>query len=254
MAAYRDQGIVLRGKPYRDHDSLVTLFLVNHGKVAAIGRGVRKPKSSLNAGLYPLSYSGFELYRGRSTLESVTGADVIHGFGKIRADLDRIGWATLVAEVVDECFSDHDPAPEAFYILVAGLEALNEGRHPPSAAMAAIWQLLRAAGFVARFDQCPQCGVAVDGALAWGPGAREPVCLECVRTKRAKILSVGVVKTVNRWLMMPAEKFGSVEVRGRLVQEMVDWLSLTMSSQLHRTPRAFGFVSQLLEQEVEEPR
>ncbi|MCL4521991.1 MAG: DNA repair protein RecO [Firmicutes bacterium] len=254
MPAYRDQGIVLRCKLYRDNDSLVTLFLINHGKVAAVGRGVRNPKSPLNGGLYPLSYSGFELYRGRSSLESITTADVIRGFGKIRGDLDRIGWASVLAEVVDECFSDHDPAPEAFYILVAGLQALNEGRHPPSAAMAAIWQLLRAAGFVDRFDYCPHCGVRLDGPLLWVSGAKDPSCPLCAGSKRTKTFSSGAVKTVNRWLEATPDKFGGVEVRGRLIQEMVDWLSMTLASQIHRIPKSLGFINQLLDQEVEEPR
>ncbi len=253
MATYRDQGIVLKSKAYRDHDALVNLFLLNHGKVAAIGRGVRKPKSPLNAGLYPLSYSGFELYRGRSSLESVTSADVIHGFGKIRGDIDRIAWASLIADVASECFSDHDPAPEAFYILVAGMEALNDGRHPPSAAMAALWQLLRAAGFAARFDHCPQCHVPLSGPLLWHPGEGQVICPRCARGAHLKTFSTGALKTVNRWLDMPADKFGAVEVRGRLVGEMVDWLSVTLASQLHRTPRAFAFISQLLDQEVEGP-
>lgn len=256
MGAYQDQGIVLKTKGYRENDGLVTLFLVHQGKVAAVGRGMRKPRSPLLAGLYPLSYSGFELYRGRSSLESVVGAEVIHGFGRIRNDLDRIGWGTLMAEVVDECFSDHDPDPEAFYILVAGLQALNDGRHPPSVVMVAIWQLLRTAGFVGPISHCSICSQELSGSMAMMRGERQPACARCAQTtgRASRIFSAGIVKTVNRWLELPPDRFGGVEVRGRSIAEMVALLTMVMTTHLRRSPRSLGFVTQLLETEREEPR
>jgi DNA repair protein RecO (recombination protein O) len=255
MGAYQDQGIVLKGRAYREQDTLVTLFLINHGKVAAVAKGVRKPRSTLLAGLYPLSYSGFSLYRGRSSLESLTEADLIHGFGKIRDDLERIGWATLIAEVVDECFSDHDPQPEAFYVLVAGLQAMNGGRHPASVAMAAVWQLLKASGFSGQFVRCAKCQAVLAGAMYLARGETEPECAACANGRGSAHVkfSAGVVKTVNRWLAMPAEKFGGVEVRGGQIKEMVDLLTMSLAGHLGRTPRSLTFITQLLDAELEGP-
>ncbi len=256
MAAYQDQGIVLRARPYRENDSLVTLFLINQGKVAAVAKGVRKPRSPLLAGLYPLSYTEFSLYRGRSSLESVVGAEVIHGFGRIREDLDRIGWAALMADVVDECFSDHDSSPEAFYALVAGLETLNEGRHPPSVAMATVWHLLRAAGFAGQFASCAGCQGELKAGMVIRAGHFEPLCADCalMRGGSSTRFSAGAVKTANRWLELPPAKFGGVETRGRLVGEMVRLLTLNLTAHLNRPPRSLQFLGQLMETEVEEPR
>ncbi len=253
MAAYQDQGIVLRGRVYRENDSLVTLFLMNQGKVAAVAKGARKPRSPFLAGLYPLSYTDFSLYRGRSALESVVGAEVIHSFGRIRENLDRIGWAALMADVVDECFSDHDPSPEAFYALVAGLEGLNDGHHAPSVAMAAVWHLLRTAGFAGPFTCCTACQAVLTSGMVILTGHFEPLCQDCARGRGVRF-SAGAMKTVNRWLELPPAKFGGVETRGRLVGEMVRLLTLNLTAHLNRTPRALHFLGQLMETEVEEPR
>lgn len=256
MAVYQDQGVVLRVRPYREADVLVTLFLAQHGKVGAVARGVRRPKSALQAGLHPLCYSGFSLYRGRSSLETVTGAEVIHPFARIRDDLDRIGWATLLAEVVDECFSEHDPAPEALYLLVAGLEAMAEGRHPSTAAMTAIFQLARAAGFLRGFDRCAACGRTLDHDMAVDAARAEPLCPSCGELRGGRIIRVeaGAVKTLRRWLALSGDKFGSVELRGRLIGQMVDLIEVTVTVHNRRPPRALDFVAALIAAERAEDR
>ncbi len=256
MAIYQDQGVVLRVRPYREADVLATLFLAQQGKVSAVARGVRRPKSALAAGLYPLCYSGFSLYRGRSSLETVTGAEVIHPFARLRDDLDRIGWATLLAEVVDECFSERDPSPEAFYLLVAGLEALADGRHAPTAAMTAIFQLARAAGFLRGFDRCAACGRALDQDMAVDAESAEPLCPACgtLRGGRRIRMEAGALKTLRRWLTLPGDKFGSVELRGRLVRQMVDLLEVTVTAHNRRPPRALEFVGVLVSDEREQTR
>jgi hypothetical protein len=85
-------------------------------------------------------------------------------------------------------------------------------------------------------------------------GENAPRCAACARSHIAKPLSVGAVKTMNRWLQVSPDRVAGVEVRGRLVPEMCAWLAWTMDSHLHRVPRTLEFLQQLLDQEVEEPR
>ena len=44
---YTTDAIVLRRADYRDYDRMVTLFSPEHGRIDAIARGCRRPKSAL---------------------------------------------------------------------------------------------------------------------------------------------------------------------------------------------------------------
>ncbi len=45
---------VLHSRPYRDTSALVDFFTLEHGKVSAVVKGARNPKSKFRAVLQPL--------------------------------------------------------------------------------------------------------------------------------------------------------------------------------------------------------
>jgi len=81
---YRDRGIVLRSIKLGEADRIVTFLTEGRGKVRAVAKGIRKPKSRFGARLEPTSHVALQLYEGRN-LDVIPG-----GFNVPRDRIDAM--------------------------------------------------------------------------------------------------------------------------------------------------------------------
>lgn len=250
MAQYQEAAIVLKSRPYREADSLLTLFGQAHGKTGAIAKGVRKPKSKLQAGLYPLSYVMAELYQGRASMATVTGADIIQGFGRMRGDLTALSWGMALADIVDGLWSDHDASPETFQWLIVGFEALNQGKDPATVGMTVAWRCLEVAGYAPEWGFCRDCGqpIGQSGPIVLSLHEGQAQCKECAgpsKDEREK-LSLGSFKTWQQWMTLNPSRLGAVEAHGVVYRELFDLLDRYVVAQVGRRPRSLSFIQSLV--------
>ena len=104
MVQTENTAIVLRHVNYRDNDRMVTLFSPSRGRIDAVIRNCRKPRShNLNAGElfalgdYMLCESG-----GRMTVTSVRLIETFYGLRKDYERLTCATWAAGLTETVIE--------------------------------------------------------------------------------------------------------------------------------------------------------
>src|SRR3989442_13710881 len=107
LATYRDRAVVLRKLDYGEADRIYTLLTREHGKVGAIGRGVRRSTSRLGPSLELFAAIDVQLARGRN-LDVITQVVRLPG-PRIAADLERTAHAGLVAELADRVTEDRHP-------------------------------------------------------------------------------------------------------------------------------------------------
>ena len=71
MSALNTPGLVLRHADYGDYDRMVTLFSPEYGRIDAVARGCRRPKSPLVNAVEPFVSGEFQLYfrKERFTIE-----------------------------------------------------------------------------------------------------------------------------------------------------------------------------------------
>src|SRR5690554_1201034 len=94
------EGFVLKNRKYRETDSILTIFTRKVGKINAIAKGARRPKSNLLAGIQPFCYSEFVLYKGRN-LYTVSQCDSKEIFYPLREDLKKLSYASYLMELVE---------------------------------------------------------------------------------------------------------------------------------------------------------
>ncbi len=177
MALYRDRGVVLRTYKLGEADRILHICTMEHGKVRAVAKGVRKTKSKFGARLEPTSHCALQLYEGRE-LDIVTQAETVDHFRTIREDFDRFAKATSMLEAVDLVLQEGESTPEIYTMLVRALRALAE-HDAPLVAPAFFLKLLAHDGVAPHVDSCVSCGEADEPMVAFDLAAGGTTCVDC---------------------------------------------------------------------------
>ena len=154
--------IVLRRADWRDYDRMVTLFTPAFGRVDAVVRGCRKPKSPLLNAAEPFCAGEYQLLKvgGRVT---VTQARITNSFFELRSDYDRLMhgafWLKLLSEVVVE----DEPNEALFQMTLNALAYLTHSDLPPTLLTAMFeMHLWRITGFSPNVSECIICRTPAD--------------------------------------------------------------------------------------------
>jgi len=123
------KAIVLTRTDYGEADRILTLLTPDFGKVSAIAKGVRRPRSKLAGGLELLSISAVTVLPGKGDLGRLVSARMVHHFSRIIQDIDRTMLAYSFLKLtnrVTEGMADK----EYYQTLENALEALDDKEIP----------------------------------------------------------------------------------------------------------------------------
>jgi DNA repair protein RecO (recombination protein O) len=193
VATFRDEGVVLRSIKLGEADRIVTFATPEHGKVRAVAKGIRKPKSRLAGRLEPLTYVSMMCWKGRD-LDIVNQVEALEHFKAIREDIDRVPVAMTMLEVVDHVALERQAMPELFRMLVGALRTLEE-RPSPALLGSFLWKLLVLEGVGPSVDQCAGCGSETE-LVAFDPGEGGFLCRSCRRGQAVGADTVELVRQV----------------------------------------------------------
>ncbi len=157
MGLYRDEGIVLRTHKLGEADRIVSVLTRQHGKVRAVGKGVRKTKSRFGARLEPPTHLQLQFYEGRGELHIIDQAETLDHFRAIREDLDRLTRAVSMLEAADQLSLEGESNPALYQMLLGALRALA-GHSGPLVVPAFYLKVLSLEGFGSTVDVCIECG------------------------------------------------------------------------------------------------
>jgi DNA repair protein RecO (recombination protein O) len=195
VSLYRDQGVVLRTIRLGEADRIVTLATRDNGKVRAVAKGIRRTTSKFGGRLEPMSHVAVQCWRGRE-LDIVTQAEVIDAFGRVRADLGRVGKAYTVLEVVDQLSQEgHANAP--LYDMVVGALRVLEVGDPPLLVAAFVLKVLAAEGAAPELDVCVACGEDSE-LVAFDPVEGGALCRSCRRGRPLGPDSLALLRAILR--------------------------------------------------------
>src|SRR5919199_5907655 len=154
------EAIVLRGIRYGEADRVLHLYTPHRGRVSAIAKGVRRARSRFGGRLEPFFRLDLVLYEGRSDLLTVTSAETLAGYPRLREDAAALDGAARACEAVARIFDDGEPNPGVYHLLANELALLDRepGRAGKGNALAFRLKLLLAAGFAPQLAGCASCG------------------------------------------------------------------------------------------------
>lgn len=175
---YKTEAIILKQLPTGEADRLLTFYTPYLGKLRAIARGARRPKSKLVGHVEPLVHVQLLVARGRN-LDVVSQAETLEPFVAMRSSLEATSRGLYCAELMDAFAPDGYANPQLFGLLLATLGRLNTGE----TEVALRWfelRLLHLTGFRPELHQCAQCGNALAmEACGFSPEAGGALCSGC---------------------------------------------------------------------------
>jgi DNA repair protein RecO (recombination protein O) len=178
--SFKTEAIVLRSIRYGEADRILHLYSRERGRIGAVAKGVRRPKSRFGGRLEPLFRVGLVLHEGRGELYTVTAVETIHPHAALREHGAALARATEACQAVLRLFDSAEPNVPAYNLLCHELALLDvdPGAAARSQALAFRLKLLLAAGFVPELASCASCGER-EHLGAFSAGAGGVVCAAC---------------------------------------------------------------------------
>ena len=161
----KTEAVVLRSMRYGEADRILHVYTPARGRIGAIAKGVRRARSRFGGRLEPFFRLNIELHEGRGELMTVTGAQTIDGYARLRGDARAIDAAARACDAVGRLFETPEPHPGVFNLLCRQLTILDaQAASPdpaaagPGGALAFRLKLLLAAGLAPQLGSCANCG------------------------------------------------------------------------------------------------
>lgn len=152
----RTEGVVLKHRDWGEADRLLTLFTREIGRVQAIAKGIRKPRSRKAGHLEPFTRASILLAKGRD-LYILTQAEAIDTYNDLKNDLVNIGYGSYVVELLSNFTYEEGENQNLYRLLVNTLMRLNRGDDPIIATHYYEIRLLDVVGFRPQLFNCAQC-------------------------------------------------------------------------------------------------
>jgi DNA repair protein RecO (recombination protein O) len=153
----RTEAVVLRHSDWGEADRLLWLYSRELGKVRAIGKGLRKPRSRKAGHLEPFTRVVLQMARGRD-LWIVTQVDTVDAYLPLKEELFRMGYASYVVELLDRFTYEEGENPALYRLLTDTLARLIREPDPFLPVRYYEIRLLDLLGFRPQLSSCSNCG------------------------------------------------------------------------------------------------
>jgi DNA repair protein RecO (recombination protein O) len=187
----KTEAVVLRSIRYGEADRVLHLYSATRGRIGAIAKGVRRPRSRFGGRLEPFFRVQLVLYEGRGDLATVTAAHTLAAHANLRSSGPALEAAARACDAVLRLCDSAEPNPPVYNLLCRYLALLDgaesvagddcgDGASSRATALAFRLKLALATGFAPELASCARCGEA-DGLVGFSGAAGGVVCSACER-------------------------------------------------------------------------
>ncbi|NND73161.1 MAG: DNA repair protein RecO [Rhodothermales bacterium] len=120
------EAIVLKAIDYSETSQIVWMYTRELGRISAMARGARRPKSKFGSTLQPMSHVQAVVYNKEGSQILPLSETSHHTLRRnLSRDLEKIAVGLRVVELVRGLTQEHDRNEELFDLLIATLDRLN---------------------------------------------------------------------------------------------------------------------------------
>jgi DNA repair protein RecO (recombination protein O) len=194
------EAVVLRHSDWGEADRLLGLFTREMGKLRAVAKGVRKPRSRKAGHLEPFTRVSLLLAKGRD-MWIVTQAETVDAHLRLREDLERVGYAAYAVELLDRFTYEEGENPALYRLLVDTLGRLDAEPDPALPIHYYEMRLLDLLGFRPQLFNCAKCGEVIQAVDQYfSPSLGGALCPRCgAATRGAQPISMAALKYLRHF-------------------------------------------------------
>jgi len=235
LRSLSSRGFALSARSQGEADKIVQVYTQEWGRVRAVAKGARKPKSKLAASLELFTESSFSLNRrAGGDWFILFKAKVLDDYHDLKKDFKTISFLQVLAEILLDSLGEQEAHPDIYQLLREVLEALGQDPEAGGQVMTAfVLKFLEATGFPLELENCVECGTSLEkrgGHLI--PHRGGALCGDCCATgpQRLKRGPAGLA-ALRRLRELPLEKAKGVKLQPAQAKD----LFLTVMEYLERT-------------------
>jgi len=176
---YKTEAIIIKKTKLGEADRILTFYTPHLGKIQAVAKGVRRPRSKMSGHLELLTHSLVPLARGKN-LDTVTGCQTINSFLALKSDLDLSSYALYVIELVNKFTEDNIENYPLFKLLLETLKQLERDGNSELVLRYFELHLLSYVGYRPQLQHCVLCHSPLKHiTLSFSPKAGGVLCPDC---------------------------------------------------------------------------
>lgn len=237
MGLIKTEAIVLKHMDYLEADRIIVLFSKELGKIHAIAKGSRKPKSRFLMASEVFVLADYVLYEGKN-LYTVTQSEVKRTFIELRQDMSRLAYAAYIMNLCDSVIQEGEPNIRVFSLLIHTLDLLVSIQSDASAlALIFAIKLMDFIGYRPLLDQCAGCGSKSlnDQLLYFSPIAGGLLCDGCAaQSEDAICVNPGFMNTLSHILSVSLSNMSRLKITNSLKKQLWDALYMYISARIEK--------------------
>jgi DNA repair protein RecO (recombination protein O) len=237
---YQTEAIIIKRIKLGEADRILTIYTQELGKLKAVAKGTRRPKSKLGGHVELLTHSRLMLARGRN-LDIITQAQTIDNFLPIKDDLERISRGLYIAELVDSFTGEHIEDPQLFNLLLETLKQLSQSADYEPILRYFELNLLDHLGYRPQLQHCTDCNSPLKPDTNFFSCKLGGVlCRDCCFNEpTARPLSLNALKVLRLWQNCDLAAARRVRINRELAVEleqvMREYIKYLLEKQLKST-------------------
>jgi DNA repair protein RecO (recombination protein O) len=244
---YHSEAIVLSRFELGEADRVLTLLTPHDGKLKAIAKGVRRPRSRLGGALEPFAELHLVLARAR-TFDVITQASVGHAWLALRERLESTATAWYLAELAERAVEERAFAYPVYALLRRAYQLLDDGMAPARVARWFEFGLADALGMRPEVERCVECDRVLEAndEFRWVPILGGTLCSRHLPPPQQQMpLSLEALKLLRAYRRLDIEAIAGLRLPSEVEAEVETALRWFISTVLEREPRSAAFLDEV---------
>lgn len=202
------------------------------GKVRAVARSVKSPKSRLAYALQTLFFTELELLPNKK-LAAITGVKLLEVFQNIYASPQKVAYAMYATEVLLKSTADEEENSEIFDLFLELLRHIDTSKHLKHVcADIFVLELLALSGYALTVHSCVLCGKKLSGDISFSNRKGGFVCKDCA-------LKVSDSSRVSQPVYLLIAKHANLQSKQKDFEE-IDTEASGFAGEVHRITESFA--------------
>lgn len=226
------KAIILKKNLFSEGNEILTMYTRELGKVRAVARSVKSPKSKLAYALQTLFFTELEMLPNKK-LAAITGVKPLEVFQNIYANPQKVAYAMYATEVLLKSTADEEENTEIFDLFLELLRHVDRSKHLKHVCVDIfVLELLALSGYALTVHSCVLCAKKLTEDISFSNRKGGFVCKDCA-------LKVSDASRVSEPVYLLIAKHANLKSTQEDFEE-IDNGALEFAGEVHRITESFA--------------